>query len=236
MENRQVVLLHGLARTSRSMRPMEKYLIKNGFTVLNINYPSRKKPIEELSEWVRDKLNVDNPPLTARGREQAALLGKWAAGEHFDEVYVSPLVRTQETAAPILASLGMDLVTDPWLEEIRNPIWHGTPEEKAIELWMKDSLPNANKEESYSLTVSANAIKVESATPHGLYNAIQTFKQLSEGNVISGCEIYDSPAFSWRGFMIDVGRNYQSISQIKQQIDVMAAYKLNIFHFHLTEV
>jgi len=109
------------------------------------------------------------------------------------------------------------------------------PGEKAIELWMKDNLPNANKEESYSLTVSANAIKVESATSHGLYNAIQTFKQLSEGNVISGCEIYDSPAFSWRGFMIDVGRNYQSISQIKQQIDVMAAYKLNIFHFHLTE-
>lgn len=59
MENRQVVLLHGLARTSRSMRPMEKYLMKNGFTVLNINYPSRKKPIEELSEWVRDKLKEE---------------------------------------------------------------------------------------------------------------------------------------------------------------------------------
>lgn len=59
MENRRVVLLHGLARTSRSMRPMEKYLKKNGFTVLNINYPSRKKPIEELSKWVRDKLDEE---------------------------------------------------------------------------------------------------------------------------------------------------------------------------------
>ena len=48
MENRRVVLLHGLARTARSMRPMEKYLKKNGFIVHNINYPSRKKPIEEL--------------------------------------------------------------------------------------------------------------------------------------------------------------------------------------------
>jgi probable phosphoglycerate mutase len=66
-------------------------------------------------EWVRDRLNVDNPPLTARGREQADLLGKWATNEHFDEVYVSPLVRTQETAAPILASLKMDLVIEPWL-------------------------------------------------------------------------------------------------------------------------
>ena len=109
------------------------------------------------------------------------------------------------------------------------------PGEKAIELWMKDSSPKNNKEESYSLTVSASVIKIETATSHGLYNALQTFKQLSEGILISGCEIDDSPAFSWRGFMIDVGRNYQSISQIKQQIDVMAAYKLNIFHFHLTE-
>ena len=59
MENRRVVLLHGLARTSRSMRPMEKYLKKNGFNVRNINYPSRKKPIEELSKWVRDKLDEE---------------------------------------------------------------------------------------------------------------------------------------------------------------------------------
>lgn len=86
-------------------------------------------------EWVRDKLNVDNPPLTVRGHEQALLLGNWAADEHFDEVYVSPLVRTQQTAAPILAALGKELVIAPWLEEIRNPIWHGTPEEKAVEAY-----------------------------------------------------------------------------------------------------
>src|SRR3546814_12582360 len=35
--------------------------------------------------------------------------------------------------------------------------------------------------------------------------------------------------------MVDVGRNYHSVSQLKQQIDVMAKYKLNVFHFHLTE-
>ena len=61
-------------------------------------------------EWVKDRLNVDNPPLTMRGFEQAELLGNWAASEHFDEVYVSPLVRTQQTAAPILAALKMALV------------------------------------------------------------------------------------------------------------------------------
>ena len=89
-------------------------------------------------EWVKDKLNVDNPPLTLRGHEQAALLGKWAETESFDEVFVSPLVRTQQTAAPILESLQMPLVIAPWLEEIRNPIWHGTPEEKAIEAYKSE--------------------------------------------------------------------------------------------------
>ena len=58
-QKRRVILLHGLSRTSRSMRPMEKNLKKNGYTVLNLNYPSRKKPIEELSEWVREKLEEE---------------------------------------------------------------------------------------------------------------------------------------------------------------------------------
>ena len=86
-------------------------------------------------EWVKDGLSVDNPPLTRLGFEHAELLGAALAGQHFDEVLVSPLVRTRQTAAPILETLGQDLVIEPWLEEIRNPIWHGTPEEKANEAW-----------------------------------------------------------------------------------------------------
>ena len=86
-------------------------------------------------EWVRDGLNVDNPPLTARGHEQAGLLAQRLAAERFDEVLVSPLVRTQQTARPYLDRSGRELVVEPWLEEIRNPVWHGTPEEKAAEAW-----------------------------------------------------------------------------------------------------
>ena len=47
-------------------------------------------------EWVRDKLNVDNPPLTSRGFEQAELLGKWAATEHFDESLLGPIRPTHD--------------------------------------------------------------------------------------------------------------------------------------------
>lgn len=52
-----VVLLHGLARTERSMRPLEKSLSCQGFRVVNIGYPSRKFPIEELAGQVKEKLN-----------------------------------------------------------------------------------------------------------------------------------------------------------------------------------
>jgi 2,3-bisphosphoglycerate-dependent phosphoglycerate mutase len=86
-------------------------------------------------EWVREGLSVDDPPLTERGHEQARLLAARLAGEEFDEVYVSPLVRARQTLAPLLAKTGGDEVVAPWLEEIRNPVWHGTPADKAEEAY-----------------------------------------------------------------------------------------------------
>lgn len=86
-------------------------------------------------EWVKDGLNVDNPPLTQIGREQATLVAEALGDELFDEVLVSPLLRTRETAAPLLARYGIELEIEDWLEEIRNPIWHGTPQERAEAAW-----------------------------------------------------------------------------------------------------
>jgi probable phosphoglycerate mutase len=81
-------------------------------------------------EWVRAGRSVVNPPLTELGHEQAGLL---AAGldDDFDEVLVSPLDRARQTAAPVFAKFGRDEEIDPWLEEIRDPEWHGEPAEVA---------------------------------------------------------------------------------------------------------
>lgn len=89
-------------------------------------------------EWVRDGLNVDDPPLTQRGHMQAEMLAERLADETFDEILVSPLTRTRQTAEPILKRLGRDLVVEPWLEEIRNPVWHGTPAERAEAAWRSE--------------------------------------------------------------------------------------------------
>lgn len=89
-------------------------------------------------EWVHEGLNVDNPPLTRRGQDQAERMAKYLSEESFDEVFCSPLRRARETAAPLFAAFGQTEAIDPWLEEIRNPIWHGTPQEKSVEAYRQD--------------------------------------------------------------------------------------------------
>jgi probable phosphoglycerate mutase len=76
-------------------------------------------------EWIRDGLNVVDPPLTDRGHLQAARLAELLERERFDEILVSPL----------LVALDREEVIDGWLEEIRDPMWHGTPSEKAAEAY-----------------------------------------------------------------------------------------------------
>ena len=89
-------------------------------------------------EWVKNGLNVDNPPLTIKGREQAEMVASYLADTPFDEIYVSPLLRAQQTAAPLLRQSGRTSITADWLQEIRNPIWHGTPVEKAVEAYKEE--------------------------------------------------------------------------------------------------
>ncbi len=103
-------------------------------------------------------------------------------------------------------------------------------------------------EEGYKLSVKPDRIDITAAKPAGLFYAFQTLKQLMPRNVMAGvCDesvkewsipcvfIVDEPRFSWRGFMLDEGRHFYGKEEIKKIIDVMAAYKMNRFHWHLTE-
>ncbi|MEM9714132.1 MAG: histidine phosphatase family protein [Actinomycetota bacterium] len=77
-------------------------------------------------EWVRDGLNVDDPRLTDLGHEQARLTAAALTGVDVDRLFVSPLLRAQQTAAPIAEAVGLDAETFDFLAEIRNPEWDGT--------------------------------------------------------------------------------------------------------------
>lgn len=101
-------------------------------------------------------------------------------------------------------------------------------------------LPNPNvtaqDKESYSLKIGADSITLTASTEAGLFYGLQTLSQMEvKDQRLALCVIADQPAFSWRALLIDVGRNYQPLSMIKEQIDVMAQYKLNVLHFHFTE-
>ena len=105
-----------------------------------------------------------------------------------------------------------------------------------IELRLEPGMKHRDSSEGYRLSVDTNRILVRAATPHGVFNGIQTLRHLMrDGLMVPACEIEDRPAFAWRGYMIDVGRNYMPVDLLKRQIDAMAAYKLNVFHFHPTE-
>ena len=94
-------------------------------------------------------------------------------------------------------------------------------------------------DEAYQLQVDEQGVRIKANTVNGLYYGVQTLRQLivrKDGKAtVAVCKIHDYPAFKIRGLMHDVGRNFQSIEQLKMQIDVMAAYKMNVFHWHLTD-
>lgn len=110
-----------------------------------------------------------------------------------------------------------------------------------IEVKLLPSLPEIpmNRDEAYRLNVTRKRITVEAVTEQGVYRAMQTLRQLAEKKnsktQIQGAEIIDWPAFRVRGFMQDVGRSYISLEELKREIAVLAKFKINVFHWHLTE-
>ena len=92
--------------------------------------------------------------------------------------------------------------------------------------------------DSYSLEIddSKELISITGQGASGVFYGIQTLLALvNESGQITAVSIKDSPRFSYRGFMVDVARNFQSKQEIMKVLDVMAMYKMNKFHFHLSD-
>jgi len=96
-----------------------------------------------------------------------------------------------------------------------------------------------SEDESYSLEISPAGAKLDAATPLGIMRGLQTFLQLvqitSNGFAASAIVIQDKPRFPWRGLMIDVCRHFIPLDVLKRNLDGMAAVKLNVFHWHLSD-
>lgn len=101
-----------------------------------------------------------------------------------------------------------------------------------------DSIPEAgtHQEEAYRLVVSRKSILIEAVTPEGEFRARQTLQQLEHRRGrVKCCRVTDWAAFPWRGFMQDVGRSFLSTEELKRELKAAAQFKINVFHWHLTE-
>lgn len=101
-----------------------------------------------------------------------------------------------------------------------------------IQISLDSSLPKAG---AYRLKVTAKSIKIEGKDYQGVIAGIATLRQLLQGRAIPEVKVEDSPALPWRGFMLDSSRHFWSKAEVKRVLDLMALYKLNKFHWHLTD-
>ena len=109
------------------------------------------------------------------------------------------------------------------------------------------TLTKGMEPEAYTLDVTPNAVCIQASTASGLFYGMQTFLQLLPAEVESASlvktvdwtapcvSVKDAPRFHWRGFMADAGRHFQTVENVKKQIDVLASFKINTMHWHLTE-
>lgn len=100
-------------------------------------------------------------------------------------------------------------------------------------------IPQLGEDESYKLEINNDQAKLTANTTFGAMRGLETFLQLLEGDkdgfYFPAVVIDDKPRFPWRGLMIDSARHFQPLEVMKRNIDGMAAVKLNVLHWHLTE-
>lgn len=100
---------------------------------------------------------------------------------------------------------------------------------------LMQKLDNASSPEAYRLHVTTDSIVISAASADAFRYAWQTVEQLNTRKGIMACDVDDAPAYKWRSLMIDVSRHFFPIDFLKKQIDVMAQYKFNRLHIHLTD-
>ena len=99
--------------------------------------------------------------------------------------------------------------------------------------------PGLGDDESYTLDVAAAGARIHAHTRWGSLRAMATFAQLvvpsRSGFEVPAVHIEDRPRFPWRGLMLDVSRHWMPLPVVLRNLDAMAAVKLNVFHWHLSD-
>ncbi len=102
-----------------------------------------------------------------------------------------------------------------------------------------EAVQGPDENESYQLQITPSQATLSAATDVGAMHGMETFLQLlkleNDTCSVPAISIDDAPRFRWRGFMIDVSRHFEPVSEIERTLDGMAVAKLNVFHWHLSD-
>jgi hexosaminidase len=103
-----------------------------------------------------------------------------------------------------------------------------------------ETVQGLGEDESYKLMVTSEGARLTANSPLGVMNGLATFEQLVQPSSVEGFSvpaltIEDAPRFKWRGLHLDVSRHWMPIEVVKRNLDAMAAVKLNVFHWHLSD-
>lgn len=135
-----------------------------------------------------------------------------------------------------------------WLERISNqtgwPLLPATqpvvaPTIRIVITEAVDPLPLPDSDERYQLQVNGDGVLLTAHSRFGAMRGMETLLQLiqngAQGTTIPYVTIHDHPRFPWRGVLIDTARHFMPVETLKRQIDGIAAARMNVFHWHLTD-
>lgn len=159
--------------------------------------------------------------------------------------YSDPSLQTVATrlAADIRQQTGLSLATgDKGSAVIRLELAAAVPgfdmPVQTYGLSPKDGNP---ADEQYALQITSRQVRIIATAPEGIYRGTSSLRQLI-GNPVDGTpvllpsmELNDAPRFAWRGLSFDVARTFFRVEEVKQVIDMLALYKMNMLHLHLTD-
>lgn len=146
------------------------------------------------------------------------------------EVKVSNKTISLETIGEIKTASGLEnLVTK--LEESLLAEGYNLDGKAIIELRFDSNFPA----EAYELVTKKGKITISGGDEAGIFYGIQTVLQQDRAGGVKLGRIYDEPRYAWRGYMLDEARHFSGKERVKELLDLMSYYKLNKFHWHLTD-
>jgi len=205
------------------MSTTKSYVLVVGILLMCVRVAVAQTPYQHNLMPVPAAVNFDNERLPIDDSFKVAIRG------HSDarlQAAVARFVKRLEgrTVLSLAPGLGLDDQTATLIVQCDGP---------------GQDIPAVGENESYTIDITHRQALLHAPTVIGAIRGLETVLQLLDtdrrGFFMSGVKIQDQPRFPWRGLLIDVGRHFEPVEVLKRNLDAMAAVKLNVLHWHLTE-